>query len=33
MVRAWLNLPSEQQDLAIPRSTGNDKEKLLLDLS
>src|SRR5262249_14573385 len=33
MVRAWLNLPSEQQDLAIPRSTGKDKEKLLIDLA
>ena len=33
VVAAWLGLDPSRQDLAVPRSTGNDKEKMLLDLA
>ncbi len=33
MVAAWLALNPEDQDLAVPRSTGNEKERLLLELA
>ena len=33
VVAAWLGLDPCRQDLAVPRSTGNDKEKMLLDLA
>lgn len=33
VIAAWLARDPEDQDLAVPRSTGNDKERLLLDLA
>ena len=33
VVAAWLRPDPSRQDLTVPRYTGNDKEKMLLDLA